>query len=233
MFEVGQAYTGIAPEQQLLLASGVRAGRAQMSGSGRHWGGQAEEAGVFDVKADVFATLAALGIDASRMPITRDAPAWFHPGRSGSIKLGPKVVIAHFGELHPSALKALDVEAPAAAFEIFMSALPPEKKKSRARPAMMASDLLPVRRDFAFVLDDKVAAADVVRAASSADKVLVSDVSVFDLYEGANLGPGKKSIAIEVTLQPKEKTLTDAEIEAVTARVVAEVERVTGGEIRK
>ncbi len=233
LFEVGQAYTGIAPEQQLLLASGVRAGRAQMSGSGRHWSGQADEAGVFDVKADVFATLAALGLDASRMPITRDAPAWFHPGRSGTLRLGPKVVLAHFGELHPSALKALDVEAPAAAFEIFISALPPDKKKSRARPAMTASDLLPVRRDFAFVLDDKVAAADVVRAASAADKALVSDVSVFDLYDGANLGAGKKSIAIEVTLQPKEKTLTDAEIEAVTAKVVAEVKRVTGGEIRK
>jgi len=173
-----------------------------------------------------------LGLDASRMPIARDAPSWFHPGRSGTLRLGPKVVLAHFGEVHPSARKALDVEGPMAAFEIFLNALPAEKKKSRARAALTASDQLPVRRDFAFVLDDKVAAADVVRAASNADKALISDVSVFDLFEGKSLGDGKKSLAIEVTLAPKERTLTDKEIDAVAAKVVAEVKRVTGGEIR-
>ncbi len=233
LFEVGQAYTGTAPEQQLLLASGVRAGRIALQGQGRHWTGTTAEAGVFDVKADVMAVLAALGLDASRMPITRDAPAWFHPGRSGTIRLGPKIALAHFGEMHPSTLKSLGVDGPAAAFEVFIKALPAEKKKSRMRPAFATSDLLPVRRDFAFVLDEKVAASDVVRAASGADKTLVSDVSVFDLYQGANLGAGKKSLAIEVTLAPKDKTLTDAEIEAVAAKVVAEVKRVTGGEIRK
>ncbi len=233
LFEVGQAYTGIAPEQQLLLASGVRAGRALMHAQGRHWSGAAAEAGVFDVKADVMAVLAALGLDASKLPITRDAPAWFHPGRSGTLRLGPKVVLAHFGELHPNALKALDVDGPVAGFEVFLNALPAEKKKGRARPAFAASDLLPVKRDFAFVLESTVPAADVVRAASGADKALIADVSVFDLFEGASLGADKKSLAIEVTLQPKEKTLTDADIEAVSAKVVAEVKRVTGGEIRR
>jgi phenylalanyl-tRNA synthetase beta chain len=233
LFEVGQAYTGIEPDKQLLLASGVRAGRAQMTGQGRHWSGAVAEAGVFDVKADVVAVLAALGLDASRMPITRDAPAWFHPGRSGTLRLGPKVALAHFGELHPTALKALDVEGPVAAFEIFLNALPAEKRKGRARPPLTASDLLPVRRDFAFVLDDKVPAADVVRAATNADKALIVDVSVFDVFAGKSLGEGKRSLAIEVTLQPKEKTLTDAEIDAVSAKVVAEVKRVTGGEVRR
>ena len=232
LFEVGQAYTGIAPENQLLLASGVRAGRALMHTQGRHWSGNATEAGVFDVKADVMAALAALGLDASKVPITRDAPAWFHPGRSGTLRLGPKVVLAHFGELHPNALKALDVEGPIAGFEIFLDALPAEKRKSRARPPLAASDLLPVRRDFAFVLESKVAAADVVRAAGGADKALIADVTVFDQFEGASLGAGKKSLAIEVTLQPREKTLTDVEIDAVAAKVVSEVKRVTGGEIR-
>ena len=233
LFEVGQAYAGVEPEQQLLLASGVRAGRVQLDGQGRHWSGAAEVAGIFDVKADVMAVLAALGLDLSKAPVTRDAPAWFHPGRSGTLRLGPKVALAHFGELHPATLKSLGVDGPVAAFEIFISALPPEKKRSRARPALAASDLLPVRRDFAFILDDKVTAGDVVRAASGADKALVTDVAVFDLYEGANLGAGKKSLAIEVTLQPKDKTLTDAEIDAVSAKVVAEVKRVTGGEIRR
>ena len=232
LFEVGQAYAGIAPEQQLLLASGVRLGSARLAGSGRHWSGAATTAGVFDVKADVMATVAALGLDASRAPVTRDAPAWFHPGRSGTLRLGPKLALAHFGELHPDALKALDVEGPAAAFEIFLNALPPEKKRARARPAFAAADLLPVRRDFAFVLDDEVAAADVIRAATSADKTLIADVSVFDVFEGASLGQAKKSLALEVTLQPKGATLTDAEIDAVAAKVIAEVKRVTGGEIR-
>ena len=233
LFEIGQAYAGAEPNQQLLLASGVRAGQAQLGGSGRHWSGAAATAGVFDVKADVMATLAALGLDASKAPVTRDAPAWFHPGRSGTLRLGPKVVLAHFGELHPEALKALDVEGPAAAFEIFLNALPPEKKRGKARSAFSPGDRLPVRRDFAFVLDDKVAAADVVRAASNADKALISDVLVFDQFSGASLGEGKKSLAIEVTLAPKDKTLTDAEIEAVANKVIAEVRRVTGGEIRR
>jgi phenylalanyl-tRNA synthetase beta chain len=232
LFEVGQAYAGIEPDKQLLLASGVRAGRAQLAGQGRHWSGVAAEAGVLDVKADVMAVLAALGLDASRMPITRDAPDWFHPGRSGTLRLGPKVALAHFGELHPNVLKALDVEGPVAVFEVFLNALPPEKKKSRARPQFAAPDLLPVRRDFAFVLDEKVPAADVVRAASNAEKALIVDVAVFDVFEGKSLGEGKKSLAIEVTLQPKGKTLTDAEIDVVAAKVVAEVKRVTGGEIR-
>ena len=126
----------------------------------------------------------------------------------------------------------LDVDGPATAFEIFLSALPAEKKKSRARQPMVANDLLPVRRDFAFVLDQAVAAGDVVRAATGADKSLITGVDVFDVFEGGNLGQGKKSLAIEVTLQPEEKTLTDAEIDAVSAKVVAAVKKATGGEIR-
>ncbi|MGE0628285.1 MAG: phenylalanine--tRNA ligase subunit beta [Hyphomicrobiaceae bacterium] len=233
LYEIGQAYSGVLADQQLLLASGVRAGRVRLEGAGRHWSGNTEVADVFDVKADVMATLAALGLDLSRAPVTRDAPAWFHPGRSGTLRLGPKIALAHFGELHPNALKAIDVEGPVAAFEIFLNALPAEKRKARARQALTAGDLLPVRRDFAFVLEAKVPAADVVRAASNADKGLIADVSVFDVFEGKSLGEGKKSLAIEVTLQPKDKTLTDAEIEAVASKVIAEVKRVTGGEIRK
>ena len=232
LFEVGQAYTGDAPENQLLLAAGVRIGAARLAGSGRHWSGAAGTAGVFDVKADVAATLTALGLDVGKMVVARDAPAWFHPGRSGTLKLGPKIVLAHFGEMHPDALKALNVEGPATAFEIFLNALPPEKKRGRARPAMSGGDLLPVRRDFAFIVDDKVAAGDVIRAASNADKVLISDVAVFDVFQGVSIGAGKTSLAIEVTLSPKDKTLTDAEIDAIGAKVIAEVKRATGGEIR-
>jgi phenylalanyl-tRNA synthetase beta chain len=232
LFEVGQCYRGDAPEDQFLAASGVRAGAAGLGGTGRHWSGRASEAGVFDAKADAVALLAGLGLDPARAQVTRDAPAWFHPGRSAALKLGPKVTLAHFGEIHPETLKMSGVDGTVAAFELFLAALPPERKREIAKSALETFDLLPVRRDFAFVLDAQVPAGEVVRAAASADRKLIADVRVFDLFEGKSLGAGKKSLALEVTLQPREKTLTDEEIEAVAARVVAEVKKATGGDIR-
>jgi phenylalanyl-tRNA synthetase beta chain len=233
LFEVGQIYRDDTPQGQVVAAAGVRLGNAVLAGSGRHWSGTAGEAGVFDAKADVAALLAGLGFDANRAQLAREAPAWFHPGRSGVVRLGPKLVLAHFGEVHPEVMAALDVTGPAAAFEVYLEAVPPEKKKGAARPPLKLSDLLPVRRDFAFVLEASVAASEVVKAVQAADKKLISSVNVFDLFEGASLGAGKKSLALEVTLQPTERTLTDAEIEAVAAKVVAEVKKATGGEIRK
>ena len=232
LFELGQAYRDDTDAGQLLVASGVRLKTAKLTGAGRHWSGAASDVDAFDVKGDVAAVLMALGIDVGRAQVTRDAPPWFHPGRSGTLRLGPKMVLAHFGELHPATLKFLDCDGPAMAFEIFLSSLPPEKRKAKARPPLVANDLLPVRRDFAFVLDKGVAAGDVVRAASGADKGLIADVNVFDVFEGGNLGDDKKSLAIEVTLQPMDKTLTDAEIDAVSEKVVAAVQKSTGGEIR-
>jgi phenylalanyl-tRNA synthetase beta chain len=232
LFEVGQAYRGDDAGDQFVAAAGVRAGGARVSGSGRHWDGAAKAADVFDAKADAMALLASLGLDVAKVQITRDAPAWFHPGRSGTLRLGPKTVLAHFGEVHPATLKLIDVAGPVAAFEVFLGNLPPEKRKSRAKPALDANDLLPVKRDFAFVLAKDVAAGDVVKAAERADKALISNVAVFDLFEGGSLGADKKSLAIEVTLTPKAKTLTDEEIDAVASKIVAEVKRATGGEIR-
>ncbi|MEQ1653795.1 MAG: phenylalanine--tRNA ligase subunit beta, partial [Hyphomicrobium sp.] len=233
LFELGQSYRGEKPEDQYISAAGVRAGTAQLTGSGRHWDGKSDNAGVFDVKADVFAALAALGLDPSKAQITRDAPAWYHPGRSGTLRLGPKVVLAHFGDVHPATLKALDVEAPVAAFEIFLDALPAEKKKSRTRAAFAVSDLLPVKRDFAFIVAKDVAAGDVIKAAAGADKALIQAVNVFDVFEGGSLSAeGKKSLAIEVTLQPATETLTDAAIEAIVQKIIADVKKATGAEIR-
>lgn len=234
LFELGQAYAGSGETQQLLCAAGVRAGTSSLAGSGRHWQGQAADADLFSAKSDVAAVLTALGLDAGRLMITRDAPSWFHPGRSGVIRLGPKVALAHFGELHPKTLADLDVEGPAVGFEIFLNALPPEKKaKSRSRPALSLADLLPVRRDFAFVLDRSVAAGEVIKAAQNADKKLIADVGVFDIFEGGKLAEdGKKSLAIEITLQPQSATLTDKDIDAVAEKVIAAVAKATGGEIR-
>jgi phenylalanyl-tRNA synthetase beta chain len=170
LFEVGQAYRGDGAKDQFIAATGVRAGAAQRGGAGRHWRDPSADVDVFDVKADVLALLAAAGFDAAKAQVTRDAPAWFHPGRSATLRLGPKVVLAQFGVIHPETLKMMDVAAPATAFEVFLDALPAEKRKAtRARPPLAASDLLPVQRDFAFILDERIAAADVVRAAMAAD----------------------------------------------------------------
>ncbi len=233
LFELGQAYRGTKPEDQFVLASGVRVGLARAEGANRHWEGKPSAANAFDAKADVGAILAAHGLDINKLQVTRDAPAWFHPGRSGVVRMGPKVVIAHFGEMHPEALKALAVDGPVMAFEIFLDAIPAQKKKAtKAKSALDMADLQPVRRDFAFVLDRDVAAAEVVKAAEGVDRKLISGVSLFDVFEGGNLVDGKKSLAIEVTLQPREKAFTAEEIDAVAAKIVAQVSKATGGVVR-
>ncbi|MBA2125639.1 phenylalanine--tRNA ligase subunit beta [Hyphomicrobium methylovorum] len=233
LFEVGQAYRGDRPEDQYLSATVVRSGTAALDGAGRHWAGASADVSLFDAKADAYALLAALGVDPSKAQVTRDCPPWYHPGRSATLRLGPKTVLAHFGELHPATLKALDVEAPAVACEVFIDALPAEKKKSRAKARLAASDLLPVTRDIAFVVGKDVPAGDIIKAATNADKDLIRAVTVFDVFEGGNLAAeGKKSIGIEITIQPLAETLTDQAIEAVTQKVIADVKKVTGGELR-
>jgi len=160
-------------------------------------------------------------------------PAWLHPGRSGTIQIGPQNVLGHFGELHPRALEALRAEGPLVGFELILERIPePKRKATRAKPVLELSPLQPVERDFAFLVDRGVKAGDIVRAAQSADRKLVEAVTVFDVYEGEGIEPGKKSIAIAVTLQPREKTMTDEEIEAVAAKIVAEVTKRTGGALR-
>ena len=165
--------------------------------------------------------------------LTRDAPAWFHPGRSATLRLGPKIVLAHFGELHPETLRTLDVAGPVAAFEVFLGALPPERRKGLARAPSRPPTCCPCVAISPSCSTADVPAGDVVKAALAADKKLIAGVSVFDLFEGESLGAGKKSLALEVTLQPRDKTLTDQEIEAVAARIVAAVGKATGGEIRR
>jgi phenylalanyl-tRNA synthetase beta chain len=187
---------------------------------------------VFAAKADAVAALASLGIDQSNLTVTRETPSWFHPGRSAALKLGPNVTLGVFGELHPDVLVKLGIDAPLAGFEIYLDAIPAAKRKSLTKSALDASDLQAVKRDFAFLLDADVAAADVLHAALSADRVLITNVGVFDLFVGQGVPQGKKSLAIEVTLQPREKTLTDAEIEGVASKIVTAVTKATGGELR-
>jgi len=232
LMEVGQTYHSDKEDGQHMVASGIRCGTANHSGNGRHWSGNSAPVTVFEAKADAFALLAAFGMEESKVQITADAPSWYHPGRSGVIRLGPKIIIGTFGELHPETIKKLDIKAPVVGFEINLDAIPEPKKKSRTKGAMEITDLQPLTRDFAFIVDSDVTASTLIKAASGADKKLITDVNLFDLFEGASLGKNKKSLAIEVTLQPKAKTLTDEEIEAVADKVIASVKKATGGEIR-
>jgi phenylalanyl-tRNA synthetase beta chain len=233
LFEVGQIFRGDRPEDQLIAAAGLRRALAKPSGIGRHWAKRDGEVDAFDAKADALAVLAAAGAPASALQTMPGGPSWFHPGRSGTIQIGPQNVLGHFGELHPRALEALDAEGPLVAFEVILERIPePRTRGTRARPVLELSPFQPVQRDFAFVVDREVRAADIVRAAQSADRKLITGVTVFDLYEGQGIAPGKKSIAIAVTLQPRERTMTDAEIEALAAKIVTEVGKRTGGVLR-
>lgn len=233
LFEVGQVFAGERPQDQSVAATAVRRGTAVLTGGGRHWSGAAASVGVQDAKADAFALLEALGFDTSKAQVVRAAPAWFHPGRSGTIQLGPQTVIGHFGELHPAVLDALDVSGPIVAAEIILDRIPqPKAKAGKGKPPLAASDLMPVKRDFAFVVEEAVEAQKIVKAAQGADKTLVGDVSVFDVYRGEHVGAGAKSVAIEVTLTPKDRTLTDEDIEAASKAIVAAVSKATGATLR-
>jgi len=233
LFEVGQVFKGDKPEDQFTAATGLRRALAKSSGVGRHWSAKTEPVDVFDAKADAFAVLAAAGAPMQALQVVPGGPAWFHPGRSGTIQIGQQNILGHFGELHPRALVALKAEGPLVAFEVILENIPaPKAKATRAKPMLELSPFQPVERDFAFVVDKAVKAADILRAAQGVDKKLIVNVTVFDVYEGAGIAPNKKSMAIAVTIQPRDKTMTDAEIDALGQRIVAEVSKKTGGGLR-
>jgi phenylalanyl-tRNA synthetase beta chain len=227
LFEVGPQYAGIQPEDQASVAAIIRTGRT----GPRHWAEASRPVDVFDAKADALAVLDALGIRTEKLVIATGAPAWYHPGRSGTLKLGPQL-LACFGEIHPRALRILDVAGPVVACEIFLDLLPAKETAGGARPPLMLPALQPLERDFAFVVDAGVAAEQVVRAVRAADRALVAEVRVFDVFAGGALGGGRKSIAVSVVLQPTDRTLTDAEIEALSAKIIAQVSKTTGGTLR-
>ncbi|WP_230530307.1 phenylalanine--tRNA ligase subunit beta [Microvirga roseola] len=233
LFEVGQTFASGEPEGQSIKAVAVRRGTARAEGVGRHWDGGAQAVDAFDAKADVLALLTALGIPVGGLQIVAGGPAWFHPGRSGTLQFGPKNVVGAFGEVHPKVLKALDMKGPLVAFELDLSALPPPKAKpTKMKPKLSLPEFQPLTRDFAFVVGRDVAAGDIVKAAQGAERQLIVSVDVFDVYEGTGIDPDKKSVAIAVTLQPTEKTLTDIEIEAISAKIVGDVAKKTGAVLR-
>lgn len=226
--EVGQIYGGDQPKDERLWASGVRRGM----NSPRNWASARRTVDVFDAKADVLAVLSAVGAPVDRLRTIAEGPAWYHPGRVGSLMLGPKNRLAVFGEIHPRVLSAMDVSGPLVAFEVDLDAVPLPKSSRTARPPLDASQFQAVTRDFAFVVAEDVAAEKIVAAARSADKTLVDSISVFDVFTGESIGPNQKSVAIEVTLQPRDRTLTEEEIDRVSGAIVAAVKSATGGILR-
>ena len=223
--EVGGAYRDPSPTGQVLVAAALRTGRTL-----RHWSAPQRPIDALDAKGDALAVLEALGAPMAGVTVTTDAPDWYHPGRSGVLRQGPKVVLATFGELHPAVLAALDIAGPAVACEVFLDAVPEPKRRRRSAPEL--SSLQPVRRDFAFLVDTAVPAEAVLRAARGAERTLVTSVSLFDRYSGTGMPDGKVSLGVEVVLQPRERTLTEAEIEVTVAKVVAAVNKATGATLR-
>lgn len=231
LFEVGPVFYGSDINEQPMVAAGIRSGAA----GSRHWSSPQAHRSVdaYDAKADAINALAACGLAAQAAPVSRDAPSWYHPGRSGAIRLG-KQAVAYFGELHPAVLKALDMKDTVVGFEVFIEAVPEPKKKGSgtALPLVNLPQFQPLSRDFAFLADTGVDADAFVRTIKLVDRELITDVSVFDIYTGKGVEPGKKSVAISVTLQPTAQTLTDAEIEAISKKIVEAVTAKTGASLR-
>jgi phenylalanyl-tRNA synthetase beta chain len=227
LFELGPQYRDDTPAGQSLVAAGIRHGRTAK----KLWRDAGAAVDVFDAKADALAALGAAGAPVENLQVTADAPGWYHPGRSGSIRLGPKTVLAHFGEIHPRLVGALGLKGPAVGFEVYLDAVPPAKPV-KGRPLLKLSPFQAVERDFAFLVDQSVTAEAVLRAAKGADKKLVTEIRLFDVYTGQGVPEGKKSLGLTITLQPVEATLTDEAIEAVSKTIVAQVTKLTGATLR-
>lgn len=224
LFELGPVYRGTKPGDQSLTLAGLR--RVELA---RDWAG-AEPITALTAKADALAALDAMGANIANLQMSKPTGDYWHPGRSGRLQMGPKNILADFGELHPRVLKALGIEGRVVAFEVWPESLPAPRNKgkksvSKSKGALAISDLMPVHRDFAFIVPEAFAAGDLVKAASGADKALISDVSLFDIYVGKGIEDGEKSLAIDVTLSPKGETLTDADIEAVSAKIIKAAEK--------
>ncbi len=233
LFEVGQIYQGDGETDQKIAAAAVRRASAKASGAGRHWSQPAAEVDAFDAKADAMALLSGLGVATGGLQVVPGGPAWMHPGRSATLQFGPQNPIGCFGEIHPRVLKALDIKGPIVAVEILLDSIPaPKARPTKMRPKLALSPFQPVSRDFAFIVDAGLKAEELLKIARAADRALVSDVTLFDVYEGKGVEPGKKSLGLALTIQPQERTLTDAEIDAIGQKLVAEAQKKLGATLR-
>ncbi len=228
LFEVGPVYSDDTPEGQHTQAASIRLGQSHA----RHWAHQPTKVDAFDAKADALAVLAACGAPLDKLSTFAEAPSWYHPGRSGELRLGPKQTLARFGEIHPRIAAAFDIKTSVVAVEVLLAAIPFAKRKTRRIPPLQASAFQAVERDFAFLVASEVSAEALLRSVRGADKTLITAATVFDVYEGDKVEKGKKSIAVTVTLQAADHTLAEAEIESVSQKIVAQVTKQTGAVLR-
>ncbi len=229
--EVGLTYQDTTPTGQAMVACGLLTGEnSACTVDGTLFKTSTQPVGAFDAKRDLLALLATLGVH--KYEISTDTPSWYHPGRSGAVTLGKKIILGYFGELHPQLLCEYDIDTPAAGFEIFLNNIPTPRAKTKAKPALVLSDYQAVTRDFAFVVEDRIAAAELTKAIASAEKTLITDITIFDVYAGKGVEDGKKSIALQVTLQAADRTLSEADITSVSQNIIASVAKAVGGSLR-
>ena len=233
LFEVSNCYNGVNPEDQFDFASGVRLGKAISHGGNTDWRGNSRDYDSFDAKEDIITILRSEGIDDSNYKITQDAPKYYHPGKSGVIRQGPMNILGHFGEIHPTILTDLDIDTPIFAFEIFLDKISSKtRNKLRVRPGFTISNFMPVSRDFAFIVDKDTKAEEILNVIKRIKNTMIEDIKIFDIYSGKNIPKNKKSIGVNVIIQPYEKTLTDLEIEEISRMIISEIGNKFEAEIR-
>ena len=232
MFEVGPVFKGSKPGEQLTMIGAIKTGKY----SRKNWIEKERNFDVFDIKNDALRTLNEIGIDNSKIAVSNKTKKWYHPGRSGLISLGSTSgpELTYFGEIHPSIIKKLDLRTDnVLGFEIFLDNIPEYKKKIReAKLQYIVSDYQKVVRDFAFVIDEKYSSGEIISLVKKIDKELIKNVKIFDVYQGDNITPGKKSIAFNVTFEPKEKTLSEKDIDQISKKIISTVQDVTGANLR-
>ena len=232
LFEVGLQFHDITPDGQRMVAAGLRCG-TQEENTYKNNLFQRGERGcdVFDAKADALHVLQTLGLN--KCDITSTAPSWYHPGRSGALTLGGKIILGYFGELHPGLLPSFDLSGSAVAFEIYLDAIPQPRTKTKARPSLKPSDFQKVERDFAFIVDEKITATEIIKFLAQAEKQLITDITIFDVYTGTGVEAGKKSVAIKITLQANDRTLSEQDISGVSAAIVSAASKSFGAQLRQ
>jgi phenylalanyl-tRNA synthetase beta chain len=229
LFEAGNQFLSDTPDGQHFVLAGIRCG----DNHDRHWKSNPESVDIYDAKADAVVVLNAIGVNADNAQVVAEAPDWYHPGRSGVIRLGPKNIMAYFGEIHPTVLKKLDVKGPLVGFEIMLGNIPlPRSKPGNSRGPLKSSDFQAVERDFAFVVDQDVAAEQIIKIVGSADKKLIDQINVFDIYQGPGIDDDKKSVAVNIRMQPMDRTMTDEEIETLRQKIIDLVAKKAGGILR-
>jgi len=232
LFEIGPVFQGKEPGKQSTMIGAIKTGKY----SRKNWIEKERNFDVFDIKNDVLRTLSEIGIDSLKIAISNKTKKWYHPGRSGLLSLGSPSgpELAYFGEIHPSIIKKLDLRIESVlGFEIFLDNIPDSRKKIReTKPQFIVSDYQKVIRDFAFVIEDKHSSGEIINLVKNIDKELIKEVKIFDIYQGENIESGKKSIAFNVTFEPKEKTLSEKDIEEISKKIISTVQNITGATLR-